>query len=197
MSSFDDTTLAVAKVYASAMLQLAEARGEADRLSDEIAQLASYAASNENFHDFLTDPLADLDERAESLERMFRGRASDLLVDSLQVLNRKGRIGLLAAVAEVLAEALDDLRGRVAVQVKSAVPLTDDLRTRLAAAVKKSTGSEARLQESVDPALVGGMVVQIGDSKMDASVVSRLKGLRAAMLARASKQIYGGAHVES
>ena len=127
MSSFDDTTLAVAKVYASAMLQLAEARGEADRLSDEIAQLASYAASNENFHDFLTDPLADLDERAESLERMFRGRASDLLVDSLQVLNRKGRIGLLAAVAEVLAEALDDLRGRVAVQVKSAVPLTDDL----------------------------------------------------------------------
>lgn len=197
MSSFDDTTLAVAKVYALAMLGLAEARGEADLLSEDFIQLASYAAANEDFRRFLTDPLADPDQRAASLDKIFRGKASDLLVDSLQVLNRKGRIGLVPAVAEVLAEALDDLRGRVAVQVRSAVPLTADLRQRLAAAVKRSTGSEARLEESVDASLLGGMVVQIGDSKMDASVVNRLKGMRAAMLARASKQIYSGAHVES
>lgn len=197
MSSFDDKTLAVAKVYATAMLQLAEARGEAESLSAELTELAAYAAANEDFHRFLTDPLADPEERSASLDKIFRGRASALLVDSLQVLNRKGRIGLLPAVAHVLAEALDGLRDRVAVQVRSAVPLTDALRQQLAMAVKHTFGRQARLEESVDASLLGGMVVQIGDQKMDASVANRLRGMKAAMLARASKQIYSGAHVES
>lgn len=196
MSSFDDKTLAVAKVYAAAMLDLAAKRGEADELGDELHQMVRLAERDPRFARFLADPLADAGERRESIEKMFRGQASDLLVDSLQVLNRKGRFGILPAITQVYHQELDRLRKRVEVQVTSAVPLTDELRHRLAAAVEGQTGRKARLDERVDESLLGGMVVQIGDRKIDASVTTRLEGLAAAMLDRASREIHRGAHVE-
>jgi F-type H+-transporting ATPase subunit delta len=197
MSSFNDKSLAIAKVYASAMIELAEQRGEGDDLGAELSKLAALVRENEDFRSFVEDPLADPDQRRESLEKVFRGRASELLVDSLQVLNRKGRIGILPAIAEVYDALLDALRQRVEVSVTSAVQLSDAQRRDLSAAVKTQTGRDARFLERVDGALLGGMVVQIGDRKIDTSVATRLQGLSAALLTRASREIQAGSHTES
>lgn len=196
MSSFNDKTLAIAKVYASAMIELAEQRGEADDLGAELSQLVTLVRENEDFRTFVEDPLADPDQRQASLEKMFRGQASDLLVDSLQVLNRKGRIGILPAIAEVYDALLDALRQRVEVSVASAVALSDAQRQQLSAAVKAQTGRDARFLERVDETLLGGMVVQIGDRKIDTSVATRLQGLSTALLARASREIHAGSYTE-
>ena len=99
MSTADDTQLAVAAVYSRALLALARERGEEDALLDELTQVADYLARTPAFIDFLGSPLVDGDARQQVIEKAFRGRASDLLVDGLQVLNRKERLGLLAAVA--------------------------------------------------------------------------------------------------
>jgi F-type H+-transporting ATPase subunit delta len=197
MSSFNDKVIAIARVYAGAMLELAEARGESEGLLDELRQLARLVASDSTLSAFLSSPLVGTDDRAKALEKTFRGRASDLLVDSLQVLNRKGRIGLLPAIAHVYEEQYNLAHDRVEVRVVSALPLDEGQRQRLRQAVKKRTGREAILEESVDPDLIGGLVVKIGDSKTDASVVTQLRSLSQKLLARASRQIQSGAHVES
>jgi F-type H+-transporting ATPase subunit delta len=153
-------------------------------------------AESAPFRDFLTNPAIDGDERSTSIERMFRGRTHDLVVDTLQVMNRKGRIALVPAMAVAYRAAHDELAGRVEVRVTSAVPLSDDQRRRLASAIESGSGLTATLVESVDPGVVGGLVVVVGDRKADASVATKLRNLSEALRSRASRQLRSGSHVE-
>lgn len=196
MAAFSEKSRAVASVYAAAMLELASARGAADSLRAELDEIARLASIDRGFAAFLSNPLIDDERRAESLERMFRGKASDLLVDSLQVINRKGRIGLVPEIAVAYAGRHDAQRGVVEVEVASAVALDDGQRDRLRAAVRAATGNEPRLVERVDKQLLGGLVVRIGDRKADSSIATRLRTLSEALLARASREILSGTHVE-
>jgi len=196
MASFDDKTIAVARVYAEALSQASEARGETESLLNELQDLAAFVDKNPAFQDFLASPLVDTDRRKASLEKVFRGKASDLMVDALQVLNRKGRIGLVPAIAASFEEAFSRARNLVDVQVKSALPLSDAQRQGVQAAVERQTGRKARLITTVDPALIGGLVVQMGDQKLDSSVATRLRSLSNSLLARASREILSGVHFE-
>ena len=192
----DDRTVAVSRVYAEALLTLAEEAGTADEVRRELAGLEELFAGRPAIREFLLNPAVDADQRAASLERALRGRLSDLLVDTLLVMNRKGRALLLPALIATYAEAHDRLRRKVEVRVTSALPLSDDQRRRLAAAVEAATGLEPILVERVDPGIVGGLVVQVGDRKADASVATRVKNLSAALLARATRQLRSDSHVE-
>lgn len=191
MATIDDQ-LAVARIYSRAMLEIAEKQGEADQLLEELTDLAALLEREPEVAAVLASPLVDVEAKGKLLEKVLRGRASDLLVDSLLVINRKERLDLLPAVAESYRREHRDLRGVADVYVKTAVPLTGALRERLTAAASRFTGLTARLVESVDPALVGGMVLQVGDEKIDASVASRLKALSESLLRRGSEEIYRG-----
>lgn len=192
MASLDDKHLAVARVYSRALLALAEEQGIGDEVGDDLRELARYVAEHQDFADFLGSPLIDAAERQAAIEKIFRGRLSDLLVNALQVVNRKERMVLVPAIAETYREELRDLRGRVDVLVRTAVALPVGLREKLSAAVARFTGKQPELVEKVDPGLLGGMVVQVGDDKIDASVASQLKNLSEALLRRASQEIVRG-----
>ena len=94
MAGATDKELALAKVYSKSMLDLAESQGQADELLDELMAMKEMLDKNAQLDDFLSSPTVDVTARAQTLEKAVRGKASDLLVDSLQVLNRKERLGL-------------------------------------------------------------------------------------------------------
>jgi F-type H+-transporting ATPase subunit delta len=192
MPKVDDQKLAVGAVYARALLAVAEERGLSDQVLEELTALAGYLDRETGLHDLLANPLTEADVKERLLEKALRGRASDLLVDALDVVARKQRLGLLPAIAEAYRRAYRDARGIVDVSVKSAVPLTEALRARLVEAASRYTGKKAELFESVDPALLGGLVVQVGDEKIDASVAARLKTLSNALLHRGAQEIQRG-----
>jgi F-type H+-transporting ATPase subunit delta len=196
MASHDDTNLAAARPYAEALVGLAEEAGVAAEAREELEAIERMAAESAAFRDYLVDPAVDAEERRASLERMFRGRLSDLVVDTLQVMNRKGRIALAPAVAAAYRQLHDRIERRVEVRVTSAVPLSEEQRRHLAAAIERSTGLEPTLDERVDAAILGGLVVALGDVKVDASIASRLKNLSEALRQRASRQLRSGSHVE-
>ncbi|MBW8876549.1 MAG: ATP synthase F1 subunit delta [Acidobacteria bacterium] len=192
MAKVDDRDLAVGRLYAEAMLALAEERGSSDALLDELKELVDFLDQNPKVEHFLASQMVDEEGRARVLEDLFRGQASDLLLDSLQVINRKGRLGQIRAIAESYRTALRDLRGWVDVHVRTAVPLDDAQRTRLQEAMAASTGRKPALIERIDPSLIGGLVVDVEGRKFDASVASRLQDLSAALQARASREIVSG-----
>ena len=192
MARVEERRFALARVYAEAMLDVAEEQGAAEEVLAELEELRRYAESHDDFTAFLTSPTVDEEARRGVLERLLRGRASDLLVDALQVVNRKGRLGLLPTIAAAYAAALDELRGRIEVAVASALALDDDQRRRLVSALGRYTGKQARLREAVEPKLLGGLVLRIGDHKIDNSVASRLHALAEALSARASAEIWSG-----
>ncbi|MCP4657925.1 MAG: ATP synthase F1 subunit delta [bacterium] len=180
----------MARVYSRAMLDLAEAQDEAEGLLAELAELAAYLDRSPEFAAFMASPLVDADERAASIKKLFRDHASHLLVDSLQVLNRKGRLALVGAVAETYREQYQRRRGKIDVQVRTAVPLTTNLREKLRAAAAGFTGKDPELIEEVDESMIGGMVLRIGDQKLDGSVAYEIRKLRATFHERAVHEIH-------
>jgi F-type H+-transporting ATPase subunit delta len=192
MASVDERSLALGRVYASAILALAEPRGEGAAVLDELGGIAQLLADDPDLELFFASPLIEEGPREQVIERTFRGRASDLLVDALQVINRKGRLGSLRAIAEAYRREYRDLHGLVDARVRTAVPLSPELREQLRAAVAHFTGRQPDLLEKVDPSLLGGMVVEVAGKKIDSSVSTRLRQLGAALDRRASQEIQRG-----
>jgi len=192
MASPSDRELTLAGVYSGAMLVLAERQGQSDALLDELLDLAAYLEKHADMAAYFSSPIVDGEARARSIETWFRGRASDLLVDSLQVLNRKERLELLPAIAEAYRLDHEALRGQVDVHVRAAVPLAEEDRRRLKEVAAVLSGREARLVEHLDESVIGGLVVQIEDRKYDACVATRLKKLVRVLAERASREIHSG-----
>jgi F-type H+-transporting ATPase subunit delta len=189
MASVDDRDLALGRLYGKAILGLAVERGQADNLLEELAELASALERRPELGRFLGSPLVSEEDRSSALETMFRGRASDLLVDALEIINRKGRLGYLPAIAEGYRLEYRELNGLVDARVRTAVPLTEDLRRKIQDAVARFTGKRPFLIEKVDPSLIGGVVIEVGGQKIDGSVASRLHELSEALELRGSQEI--------
>ncbi len=192
MANVDERDLAIGRLYAGAMLELAAERGEEDSLAEELHDLVAALNANPELADFLSTPLVEDEHRGAALEKTLRGKASDLLVDSLQVIRKKGRLGKLPAIAEAYRLELRDRRGLVDAEVASAVPLSPGLRNQLTDALRRFSGREPFLVERVDPSLLGGTVVQIAGQKIDTSVARHLRELSDALLDRASREIQSG-----
>lgn len=192
MAKFSGNEYPIGKVYAASLFQLAQEQGAGEAVRDELKELAHFVEGNAKFADFLSNPTVDVDARKQVIEKAFRGRLSDMVVDALQVMNRGNRMVLVGALAAAFTAIHEERAGGVEVQVRTAVPLTDAARTRLQAVISKKAGKIAKIKESVDPALLGGLVVRVGDDKLDASVARKLAELSANMLNRASREIYSG-----
>lgn len=189
MATVDERSLGVARLYARAMLAVAEEQGAAESLENELEALLAQADGDEEFGDFLSSPILERDKRRVSIEAMLRGHASDLLVDSLQVINKKDRLSILAQILEAYRGELRDLRGQVAVKVHSAVELNDEQRATMIERASSFTGRQAFLLEDVNPELLGGLVVQIGDQKVDMSVRRDLELMSSRFAARLSEEL--------
>lgn len=192
MGSVDVRQLGIARLYARAMLDLAEEQQAAESLRDELVDLVGMSRTDADLESFLSSPVLDSDRRRETLETLLRGRASDLLVDSLQVINNKGRLDLLEPMLVAYQEELRALRGEVEVMITTAVPLSDEQRQDVRARVAEYTGKKVFLVEDVKSDLLGGMVLQIGDQKVDMSVSRDLELLRHAYSERLSSELLSG-----
>ncbi len=191
MTKVNDKEFAIARVYSRALLSLAEEQAQADEVLEELRWLDEYAASDESFGRFVSSPMIDEDARAQSLEKMFRARLSDVLVDALQVINRKGRMALLPAIVEAYRQDHRDARGSVDVHVTTAMPLDESVRQRLSDAAAGYSGRQPILHEIVDPSLIGGIVLRIGDEKVDASVKNEVHRYQKMLLDLAAREIQG------
>ncbi len=186
----NDRELSIARVYAESVLGLAEERGIGDAVLEELDDLVELQNLDPDLERFFSSPLVDVDARRDTLEKVLRGQADDLVVDALQVMNQKGRLGLVRALAVAYRQALDELRGRVDANVVTATPLSDGLRAKLMETLGRITGRKVRLAEKVDPSTLGGIIVSVGDRKIDYSLASDLRQLDDQLRERATHEIH-------
>ncbi len=184
----NEQEVAVARIYARSAFDLAAAEGATESLEDELEELVKQLDREPALERFLSSPLVEIGERQQLLDRLFEGRMSEILLDTLQVMNRKGRSGLVRALAAAYRQELEDRTGRVTVSVRTAVPLTEALRQQLLEAAARFTGRRATLMETVDESLIGGMILLVGDRKVDSSVAKELRQLETQFLDRASQE---------
>jgi len=189
----DDTTRHVARVYAEALYNAADRNGETGQVVEELGDLVSQVFNRDpGVEAFLASPSVSRDRKHEALRKAFEGRASQVLVNFLYVLNDHDRLGLLRALASSYRELYDQRMGRMPVQVTSAVPLAEEQQERLRNELREVFRREPVLATSVDPDLLGGLVVRVEDWVYDASVRTRLETIQKQLIERSSHEIQGG-----
>ena len=110
MAEFDYGSYAVADGYARTLLELSEEAGASDETLAEFRELVSLMERDADFGGFMTSPAVDTDARRDVLEKYFRGKLSDLLLNALQVINRKDRAELIPLIYERYRLALEKVR---------------------------------------------------------------------------------------
>ena len=187
---FDDATQHVAHVYARALLNAAQKEGKTEEIVEDLDALVREVLPRDPYLEaFLTSRAVGRERKAQALRAAFHGRASDLFLNFLLVLNEHDRLEALRAIAAAVRELYEQQAGLVHVQVRSAVPLADDQRDRLRQELKARFGREPVLETRVDPDLLGGLTVQVGDVLYDASIRSRLERIRNHLIESSSHAI--------
>jgi F-type H+-transporting ATPase subunit delta len=189
----DDIGQRVARVYAEALLRAAKESGQGEEILGELRSLVGDVfRRGPGIEQFLSSPSVGRARKAEVIKRAFEGRASDLLVDFLYVLNSRDRLDLLRGIAGAYDDLYERGQNRMQVLVRSAVPLADGQAERIAAELRSAFGKEPVLHPSVDPSLLGGLVVQVDDWVYDASVRTRLELIHKELVERSSHAIQAG-----
>ena len=189
---FDTTQQHLGAVYARALLGATENAGNTDAVLEELESLVDEVLSRvPQLEGTLTSPRVPTEAKHSILDRAFEGRLSRDLLIFLKVVARRGRFDCLRAIAHAFREQFNELRGRVKVQVRSASELDQGARDLVTDRLRGALGREVDLQLDVDPELIAGLVVRVGDTVYDGSVANRLLALREDIFARATEKIRG------
>ena len=176
---FADDQPEVSRSYAEALLGAAAAEGQTEAVIAELEELvADVLQGHPKFAAILASESVPATEKDRILTATFEGRASTLVIRFLRVLNRHGRLGLIAPITRAARAEWDRQQNRRPVLVRSAIALDEAQRQALFERLSRMLAATPVPSYQVDPALIGGLIVQIGDDVYDASVRSRLQQLR-------------------
>lgn len=183
----------LAKVYAEALINTADRRGQSDEVLEELDSLVrDLFAADPSFEGFLISGAIGREEKAAILKKAFESRASEVFCNFMLVLNEHDRLFLVRPVLAAAREIRDERARRVRVQVRSAAPLVEDQRQRLENQLRGLLEKEPVMDVQVDPDLLGGVVVRVGDMVYDASVRTQLDTLYHQLIERSSHEIQSG-----
>ncbi|MEO6807951.1 MAG: ATP synthase F1 subunit delta, partial [Isosphaeraceae bacterium] len=135
------------------------------------------------FKELFDNPAVRVETRDRLLVETFEGRAHPTLLRFLRVLNRHGRLALLATISSKVRVLWDQRQNRRPATIRSATPLDDGQRNALFKRMSQMLAAAPVIRFEVDPALIGGLVVQVGDDVYDASIRSQLDLMRRGLVA--------------
>ena len=166
--------------YAEALLAVARSEGAAKDVSGELYEFANVLESNDDLRTTLTDQQLPASRRQQIVEDLLGAKAHPITTALVSMVIGAGRARDLPAIAKDLAQLQAAEGNKEVAEVRTAVALSDDQQQRLAAALKAATGKDVDLKVVVDPAVLGGIVAQVGDTVIDGSVKTRLQQLQTA-----------------
>ena len=175
----------LAKRYARALLDVAREASKIDEVERDLFGLAEAWDATRDLRTVIAHPSVPMDRKKRSVRAVFQGKVADLTLRFLDLLIDKKRMGLLPKIAEAYDEASDELQGIAKARVRAFMPLSDAQRAKLTERLRAFTRRpNIQLAETVDPSLLGGLVVKIGDQVLDGSVAGRLRKLRGRLVLR-------------
>jgi F-type H+-transporting ATPase subunit delta len=171
-----------ARRYAEAAFETGRADGTLDGWERDMASIG-VTLRHPVLRRLLQHPAVPFAEKERVLRAVLGRGVAPTMVNLLLLMVRRGRPGAIEPMIARFAELLRRERGIALAQVRTALPLDDGQRAEVAARLRGLTGSQVEMDETVDPDLIGGIAVRIGDRLYDASVRSRLERLRARLTA--------------
>ncbi len=177
-------------VYAKALLGATEKAGNTTTVLAELDSLVDdVLARLPNIKAAWTSPRIGHRDKELMLDKAFAGRMSRELLNFLKVVSKHGRMECLAAIRRAARDQFNALRGRVEVTVRTADALDGQSQTLVRSRLEAALQRDVDLALQVDPQLIGGIVVRVGDTVYDGSVANQLKRMRAETLERTAGKV--------
>jgi len=187
---FDVGAQRVGSLYARALLGAGNAANQTDAVLAELDALVDDLLTRwPDLQQVFASVMVSHDDKVAMLDRLFAGKLSPLTLNFLKVLAGHGRLGNLREIRAAAHELHNEQQGRVRVEVTTTVPLTGDAVTRITDSLRTLLKREPRLEASINPDLIGGLTLRVGDTVYDASVSTQLAKLREQMRRRSIQQI--------
>ncbi len=165
--------------YVKSLLGLAEEQKALDQVHNDMVLFKKLTESNRDFYLLLRNPIVNHDKKRDILVAIFKGKVHPLTMSFLDIITRKNREPLLPAIAEEFHNAYNEYKGVGKASVVTAVALDPTLRAEFEKlAVKYSPSDKVELLEKIDPEMIGGFVLNVGDRQVDASIKNKLKALK-------------------
>ncbi len=169
---------AVSRRYAQALFELAVQANDLHRFEQELQLVADSLTKNPDLQKVLFQPQISAGNKKELLRSVFAGRLSAQMQNFVELLIDRRRQDFIVDIYHEFKKLADNERNILEARIKSAVALGDLQQKQLQSNLVKLTGKSIRLVAEVDPSLIGGVVVKIGDRVIDGSVAGRLAKLR-------------------
>jgi F-type H+-transporting ATPase subunit delta len=173
-----------ARVYAEALFEVGREKGKLDELQQQLGQFADAVDRNRELQVFLFSPYLSSAEKKDGIQRAITG-AEPELVNFLELLVDKHRMPEVFRIRRELDQLWKQENRRIDVTVTSAVELDSAVVERIGQEVERQTGEKVDLSSRVDGEILGGIVLQVGNMVLDASIRSRLEKLRKSVAAAA------------
>ncbi len=167
----------VGKVYGSALYELAKSEGLSSSILEEMAALDAGFQTEPGFLKLLSAPNLSKQERCQIVDDSFRGKVQPYLLNFLKILTEKGYAPHFHACCQAYSEQYDADNGILAVTAKTAVPLSSAQSEKLTQKLSASTGKPVRLTNKVDPTVLGGVQLDLGNCRVEDTVAGRLDAI--------------------
>lgn len=188
----DPSALAVARVYAESFLNAAAAAGVDEALEEFTSFVDDVLATHTDFESMLYSGIVGRDEKIAMIDHVVGPFGSALFTNFLKVLARHDRLELLPLILNETTLRHEQRIGQARVQISSPAELSRETLEKIGQQIRESRAFEPILQTRVDPSLLGGIVIRIGDTVYDSSLRTRMKQLREQLRQRSLHEIQVG-----
>jgi len=167
----------IARVYSEALFEVAKEKGDLDRVREELAEFADALESDRDMQVFFFSPYFHTAEKREAIGKAISG-ASEEFVNFLELLIEKHRMPVVFRIRRQFEEMWKRENRKLEVTLTSAIELDPEIARKVGEEIEKQTGQTVELTNRVDDGILGGLVLQVGNMVLDASIRNRLEKLR-------------------
>lgn len=163
--------------YAKAILNLAKTNGSDEAVYTDMQLIEATIQESSDLNVLLKSPIIKLSDKVAALDAIFESRINNFSLGLIKLLVKNKRLNILEAVASDYQIIYDHLKSIEVAKVTTAVPLTAALEQQVKAKVRELTGHETSLSNEVNPDIIGGFILRVGDLQYDASIAKSLREL--------------------
>jgi F-type H+-transporting ATPase subunit delta len=167
----------IARVYARSLFEVAQEQEKLDEVRDQVGEFADALSESRELQTFFFSPYFSTEEKKQGLDKALDG-AEDIVGNFLAVLIENHRMPALFRIRREIDAMWQDVNQLLPVQITSAIELDEAVTKQIGDEIGRQTGRTVELTSTVDPDVLGGIIVRVGNSILDASIRTRLERLR-------------------
>jgi F-type H+-transporting ATPase subunit delta len=172
----------VASRYAKSLLELAQEKNILEDVYQDMELFSKTVNDNRELLLVLKNPIIHADKKLAILTALFQKRVSNITMIFFELVIKKNRERYLTEVADQFVAQYNDIKGNIPATVTTTFPLNDGLRTQFRTLIKEATGKDAHLKEEINPDIIGGFVLKMGDKQVDESIRAKIEELKANLI---------------